>query len=51
MNNMETKLTQEKEVYLAPNIQMIEIEVEKGFAQSGSTGGGDPGAGEAEGGF
>ena len=50
MNSVELKINQEKEVYVMPDIQIIEIEVEKGFAQSGGIGSGDPG-GEEEGGF
>lgn len=42
---------QEKEKYISPDIQIIEIEVEKGFAQSGSTEMGNPALYEEEGGF
>jgi len=50
MNSVELKINQEKEVYVMPDIQIIEIEVEKGFAQSGGNESGNPG-GEEEGGF
>lgn len=48
--NKREDMTQ-KEEYIAPDIQVIEVNVEKGFAQSGSGGTTDPGGGDEEGGF
>lgn len=44
--NKREDMTQ-KEEYIAPDIQVIEVNVEKGFAQSGR----DPGGEDVEGGF
>lgn len=50
MMNKRENMTQ-KEEYIAPDIQVIEVNVEKGFAQSGIGGGADPGGDDDEGGF
>ena len=44
MNEVSEKLQSEKEIYVAPDIQLIEVDVEKGFAQSPGDGG--PGGGD-----
>ncbi|MDD3281238.1 MAG: hypothetical protein PHC83_06680 [Bacteroidales bacterium] len=48
--NKRENMTQ-KEEYIAPDIQVIEVNVEKGFAQSGSGDRTDPGGEDVEGGF
>jgi hypothetical protein len=50
MMNKRENMTQ-KEEYIAPDIQVIEVNVEKGFAQSGSGGTGGIGGDDDEGGF
>lgn len=42
MNEVSEKLQSEKEIYVAPDIQVIEVVVEKGFAQTDPGGGDEP---------
>ena len=48
--NKRENMTQ-KEEYIAPDIQVIEVNVEKGFALSGSGGASETGGDDVEGGF
>lgn len=46
MNTINEKDVFEGGRYLPPDIKIVEIKVERGFAQSGEEGSGDPGGGD-----